>query len=55
MIKNIEQAIKVQRLRLSFGKSGYAKAVRRFLLRTDPSRYNEVKLTLPVYWARVEK
>lgn len=51
MIKTQEQASKVQQRRADSGKRGYAKAVRRYLLRTSHAdTYRVYKARLPVYW-----
>ena len=49
LIKNIEQAKKVQARRAAAKKRGYAKAVRRCLKR-EASDYQKVKQSLPVVW-----
>ena len=49
MIKNIEQAKKIQARRAAAKKRGYAKAVRRCLKR-EAGDYQKVKKSLPVFW-----
>lgn len=46
-------ARQVQERRIAAGKSGYAKAVRRFLRRVAGTQYRQARAQLPVRW--VEK
>ena len=58
MVKLIEQAKKIQNARVAAGKRGYAKAVRRFLLREHAprfDRYEHAKKSLPVAWPAKKK
>jgi len=50
MIKNLKHAQTVQIRRINKRKHGYAKAVRRFLLRNNGENFVEYKAQLPVAW-----
>ncbi len=50
MIKNFDHAVEVQKRRVKAGKRGYAKAVRRFLLRDKGLNYKAFKPLLPRNW-----
>lgn len=50
MIKDFEHAQAVQERRVKDNKRGYAKAVRRFLLRDRGINYEAFKPLLPVRW-----
>jgi len=50
MIKDMRHAELVQSRRIDAGKRGYAKAVRRFLLRDHGLNYKALKPFLPVMW-----
>ena len=52
MIKTFRQAALVQDRRADSGKRGYAKAVRRFLLREYPDLYQSRKQSLTVVWPK---
>lgn len=52
MIRSMAQAVQVQARRASSGRLGYAKAVRRFLRRTEAPRYGQARARLPVEWMR---
>ena len=50
MIKSLEQANRVQKNRVVSGKRGYAKAVRRFLLREYSEAYLKERAKLIASW-----
>ncbi len=47
MVISIQQAIRIQYARVAAGKTGYAKAVRRFLLSNHRSEYRKMIDKLP--------
>lgn len=55
MITDFKQAKAIQKNRMKLQKSGYAKAVRRFLKRVYPDDYQTRKRSLPVYWKPVSE
>ena len=52
MIKSFVQACDVQNRRAHSGKRGYAKAVRRYLLRDRKAEYKDRKQLLTVVWPK---
>ena len=50
MIKNLDQANKVQQRRIDSENRGYAKAVRRFVQRNHNNDYRNIMAGLPAYW-----
>lgn len=50
MINSYEEAVAVQTRRHISGKRGTAKAVRRFIQRTDPANYERRRTLLPITW-----
>ena len=50
MVKNLDQANKIQQHRIDSEKRGYAKAVRRFVQRNHKNDYRNVMAGLPAYW-----
>lgn len=51
MVRDIKHATKIQERRVSAGLKGYAKAVRRFLLREyADDEYADMRQRLPVRW-----
>lgn len=54
MIKSYDQCLETQKRRVKAGKRGYAKAVRRYLLKfvSDYLDYKSLKNGLPVTWKK---
>jgi len=52
MIKTLQQAREVQIRRVSAGRFGYAKAVRRYLMREHKQQYQIIKKNLSVVFPK---